>query len=214
MKTGLIVCGALAREVKDIVRRHGWDAIMSGVPPADHLYPERIAPDVEKRIAALRSRCDRLWVVFGDCGSRGALDRMLAEHGISRIQGPNCYEIYAGDRYAKLLAEEIGTFFLTDFLVRTFRRAVIGGLGLDRFPQLKEDFFHNCRRVVYLIQKADPALRREAQAIADYLGLPLVTHVTGYGALEQRLEEWMNRTPRLQSNGTATAPAAGGMTRQ
>ena len=191
MKTGLIVCGALGREVKDIVRQHGWDVIVSGVSPADHLRPHRIAPDVEKRILALRSRCDRLFVVFGDCGSQGMLDKMLSEYGIPRTRGPNCYAMYAGDLYAKLLTEELGTFFLTDFLVRTFRRAVINGLGLDRFPQLKEEFFHNCRRVVYLIQREDPALRREAESIASYIGLPLSTYFTGYGGLERQLDEWM-----------------------
>lgn len=205
MKTGLIVCGALGREVKNIVRRHGWDVIVSGIAPADHLYPARIAPDVEKRITALRSRCGRLLVVFGDCGTQGTLDRMLSEHGVPRIQAANCYEMYAGDLYPKLLAEELGTFFLTDFLVRTFRRAVINGLGLDRFPQLKEEFFHHCRRVVYLVQEENPILRREAQAIADYLGLSLVIHFTGYGGLEKRIEEWMRRNPGVGSMESAKA---------
>ncbi|MBM3133376.1 MAG: DUF1638 domain-containing protein [Chloroflexi bacterium] len=191
MKTGLIVCGALGREVKDIVQAHGWDVRVIGVSPEDHMYPLRIAPDVEKRIRALTPECKRLLVVFGDCGSQGTLDNVLQKHGVERLPSPNCYEMYAGKLYYDLLDEVRGTFFLTDFLVRTFHRAVVRGLGLDRFPQLKREFFHNCKRVAYLAQKDEPELRREARSIADYLELPLAIHVTGYGALEKRLEDWM-----------------------
>lgn len=187
MTTGLIICGALGREVVDIVKKHNWDAEVLGVSAMDHMVPERIAPDVEKRILALRERYDRLIVVFGDCGSRGALDEVLDRHGIERIAGPHCYEIYGGQTFHQLMAEEPGTFFLTDFLLRTFRGTVVKGLGLDRFPQLKADYFCNYRRVIYLAQNDTPELRQKAQVVADYLELPLEIRVTGYGLLEERL---------------------------
>lgn len=187
MTTGLIICGALGREVLDIIKKYNWDAEVLGVSAMDHMVPERIAPDVEKRILALRERYDRLIVVFGDCGSSGALDEVLDRHGIERIAGPHCYEIYGGQTFHQLMAEEPGTFFLTDFLLRTFRGTVVKGLGLDRFPQLKADYFCNYRRVVYLAQNDTPELRQKAQAVADFLELPLEIQVTGYGLLEERL---------------------------
>lgn len=187
MTTGLIICGALGREVVDIVKKHNWDAEVLGVSAMDHMVPERIAPDVEKRILALREQYDRLIVVFGDCGSSGTLDEVLERHGIERIAGPHCYEIYGGQTFHQLMAEEPGTFFLTDFLLRTFRGTVVKGLGLDRFPQLKADYFCNYRRVIYLAQNDTPELRQKAQAVADYLELPLEIRVTGYGLLEERL---------------------------
>jgi hypothetical protein len=187
MTTGLIICGALGREVLDIVKRYNWDAEVLGVSAMDHMVPERIAPDVEKRILALREQYDRLIVVFGDCGSGGTLDEVLDRHSIERIAGPHCYEIYGGQTFHQLMAEEPGTFFLTDFLLRTFRGTVVKGLGLDRFPQLKADYFCNYRRVVYLAQNDTPELRQKAQAVADYLELPLEIQVTGYGLLEERL---------------------------
>lgn len=187
MTTGLIICGALGREVVDIVKKHNWDAEVLGVSAMDHMVPERIAPDVEKRILALRERYDRLIVVFGDCGSSGALDEVLDRHGIERIAGPHCYEIYGGQTFHQLMAEEPGTFFLTDFLLRTFRGTVVKGLGLDRFPQLKADYFCNYRRVIYLAQNDTPELRQKAQVVADYLELPLEIRITGYGLLEERL---------------------------
>ena len=187
MKTAFIICGALAREVLDIIRRHGWDVDVVGVPAIDHMFPERIAPDVEERLRELRERYDRVIVVFGDCGSRGALDAVLERYGIERVAGPHCYEMYGGALFHALMAEEPGTFFLTDFLVRTFEGTVLKGLGLDRFPELKDDYFRHYKRVVYLAQTDDPALREKAQRIAEYLELPLEVRHTGYGMLEERL---------------------------
>ena len=112
---------------------------------------------------------------------------MLERYGIERIEGPHCYEMYAGQQFQELMDEEPGTFFLTDFLVRAFRGTVIKGLGLDRYPDLSKEYFRNYRRVLYLVQKEDPALLDDAQQVAHKLGLPLEIKYTGYGSLEQRL---------------------------
>jgi hypothetical protein len=189
MTTGLIICGALGHEVVDLIRKHGWDAEVVGVSAMDHLFPERIAPDVEQRILAFRERYERLIVVYGDCGTGGALDRVLDKYGIERIAGPHCYEMYGGADFERLMEEEPGTFFLTDFLVRAFRGAILKGLGLDRYPQLKEDYFQHYQRVVYLAQRPTPALRAKAQTAAAYLGLPLEIRETGYNLLEKRLTQ-------------------------
>jgi hypothetical protein len=190
---GLIICGALGREVVDIVRQHEWDAEVIGVTAMDHMFPQRIAPDVEKRILALRDRYDRLIVVYGDCGSGGALDEVLSRHGVERIAGPHCYEMYGGQLFDDLMEEEPGTFFLTDFLVRAFRGTVMKGLGLDRYPELKEDYFRHYQRLVYLTQKPNPDLLEKARAIAAYFDLPLEIRETGYGLLEERLTKLMDQ---------------------
>ncbi|GIK58690.1 MAG: DUF1638 domain-containing protein [Chloroflexi bacterium] len=187
MTTALIICGALAREVLDIVHKHGWDAEVLGIPAIDHMFPERIAPDVEKRFLEIKARFDRAIVVFGDCGSRGALDEMLARHGLERLDGPHCYEMYGGQLFHDLMEEEPGTFFLTDFLVRGFNGTIMKGLGLDRFPELKEEYFRHYKRLVYLVQNEEPELAAKSRQISEYLGLPLEIRVTGYGLLEERL---------------------------
>lgn len=199
-KTAFIICGALAREVLDIIERHGWEADVVGVSALHHLFPERIAPDVEKRILALREQYERLIVVYGDCGTRGVLDEVLTHHGIERVAGPHCYEMYSGAAFEALMEEEPGTFFLTDFLTRSFHGAVVKGLGLDQFPHLKGTYFGNYRRVVYLAQTDDPALREKAQEVADYLDLPLEVRYTGYGWLEERLVALMDKAPRARAN--------------
>ncbi|MCA9970266.1 MAG: DUF1638 domain-containing protein [Anaerolineales bacterium] len=187
MSTAFIICGALGREVLAIIEKHGWDAAVFGVSAVDHVFPERIAPDVEKRYLEIREQFARVIVVFGDCGSRGALDALLQKYDLERLAGPHCYEMYGGDLFQALMDEEPGTFFLTDFLVRGFRGTILKSLGLDRFPQLKEEYFRNYKRIVYLAQLPDPELVAQAQAAADYLGLPLVVRETGFGLLEARL---------------------------
>lgn len=195
MTIGLILCGALGREVNALIKKHGWDAEMIGVPAVDHVFPQRIAPDVEQRILEARERYERLIVVFGDCGSGGALDKMLLRYpDIQRIAGPDCYEMYSGDLFEKLIAEEPGTYFLTDFMVRTFNGLILKSMGLDRYPQLRQDYFKNYKRVVYLAQTYDEDLLQKAQQIAKDLGLDFSVRYTAYGHLETRLLAMMEKS--------------------
>lgn len=202
MKTGLIICGALAREVLTLIERHGWDAEVAAVPATLHLFPDRIPAAVEKRIEELHRQYGRLICVYGDCGTGGALDTALDRLGIERIDGPHCYEWYGGETFNDLMAEEPGTYFLTDFMVRQFRTLIMKSMGLDRFPQLKHDYFANYQRVVYLVQKPDPALLEQAKAVAAYLGLPLEIRATGYHRLEERLVAKLgsNLNPQLSKH--------------
>ena len=187
-KTALIVCGALAREVIAIKEAHGWDADLLGVPAPLHNKPQKIGAAVQKRIHEARDEYDRIVVVYGDCGTGGKLDAVLEAEGVERIAGPHCYEMYAGGQnFAALMAEEPGTYFLTDYLLRSFESLIIKGMGLDRHPELHEMYFRNYHRLLYLAQTDDPALREKAQWAADYLGLTLEIRQTGYGALESRL---------------------------
>jgi Protein of unknown function (DUF1638) len=187
VRTGLIACGALAREVIAIRDRYGWQADVLAVPALLHNWPEKIPPAVQKRIAQLRLSYGRLIVVYGDCGTAGALDKMLDAEGIERIAGPHCYEMYAGGAFDDLMNEALGTYFLTDYLAQSFDHLVIEGMGLDRYPDLRHTYFKHYTRVVYLAQREDPELLAKAQAAADYLQLPLEVKPADYGALESRL---------------------------
>lgn len=189
MRTALIACGALAREVLTLRDKHGWDAEVLGVPSLLHNEPDRIPAAVQKRIREARQAYERVIVVYGDCGTGGMLDRLLEKEGVQRIAGPHCYEMYADGTFDKLMAEAPGTFFLTDYLVQSFDHLVIEGLGLDQHPELRDEYFKNYTRVVYLAQREDPALAARARWAADSLGLPLEVHKTGYGKLEARLKE-------------------------
>jgi len=184
------MCGALGREVKEIVDRRGWDADIYGVSALLHLYPSRIVDELREKLHALRPRYEKLVVVYGDCGTTGKLEPLLDEVGASRLRGPHCYEVFAGaELFAQVSDERPGTFFLTDWLVRNFDRAVVRGLGLDRHPELKEMLFGNYEAVLYLRQVPNPKLADKAQTIAAYLALPLEIRDVGLGELEDRLAE-------------------------
>jgi hypothetical protein len=183
----------LAREVLALRDRYAWDADVLGVPVLLHNRPERIPPAVRQRIREARQSYGRVVVVYGECGTRGELDAVLAEEGVERVAGPHCYEMYADGQFADLMRQAPGTFFLTDFLVRSFDHLVVENLGLDRHPELRREYFGNYTRVVYLTQTEDPALAAAAERAAAALGLPLEVRHVGLGGLECRLVELMDR---------------------
>jgi hypothetical protein len=191
--TAIVACGALAREVLALRTKYGWSAEVVGVPVLLHNTPDRIPPAVRRRIRELRAKHDRVVVVYGDCGTAGGLDAALAEEGVERIAGPHCYEIYAAGEFEKIMAEAPGTFFLTDYLVGSFDHLVLENLGLDRYPELRQDYFGNYTRVVYLVQREDPERMKRARWAAEQLQLPLEVRHVGLGALETRLVELMGR---------------------
>jgi hypothetical protein len=190
VKTAFVICGALGKEVKDIVDRRGWDVDIYGVSALLHLYPNRIVEELRDKLHQLRPRYDQLVVVYGDCGMNGKLEPILDEVGASRVRGPHCYEMLAGaELFERVSDERPGTFFLTDWLVRNFDRAVVRGLGLDREPGLKSMLFGNYEAVLYLRQVPSPRLAEKAGEIAAYLGLPLEINDVGLGELEARLAD-------------------------
>jgi len=196
----LIACGALAREIAALRRANGWTALdVVCLPPELHNRPERIAPAVRGKIRAHRQEYAEIFVAYGDCGTRGALDAVLREEGVERIPGAHCYEFFAtAGSFAALAEAEPGTFYLTDFLLRHFERLVIQGLGIDRHPELLPVYFGNYRRLVYLAQAPKPESETQAQAIAARLGLEYRYQTTGYGGLGQSLAAFAAR-PQIVS---------------
>ncbi len=186
----VIACGAIARELVLIQKLNGWDHIEFQCLPAQlHNTPERIPGAVRDMIESWRERYDSIFVGYADCGTGGLLDAELAGHGIERIPGAHCYEFFAGSQvFEQLSSREPGTFYLTDFLVHAFDRLVKQGLGLDRHPQLRDQYFGNYNAVVYLAQTQSAQLQRRARDHAAYLGLGYEYLFCGLGPLRQALE--------------------------
>lgn len=185
----VIGCGALARELLDVVRVNDLSNVtIECLPGILHNSPSKIPAAVKARIDRARPDYDTIFVGYADCGTGGLLDALIEEEQVERLPGAHCYEFFAGSKvFADLQDAEPGTLYLTDYLVKHFDLFVWQGLGLDRYPQLRDDYFGNYTRVVYLAQVDDPVLVAKAEICASRLGLNFETRLVGYGEMEPAL---------------------------
>ena len=184
----IVACGALAAHIREIAARRGWNLTVRPLPAALHNRPQRITGDAKRAIAAAQESGARAVLAYADCGTYGALDDLAAQAGVSRLPGLHCYDLYAGEQeIEQLFAEEPGTYLLTDYLIKSFDKAVIKPLGLDRHPELWTDYFAHYTRVVWLAQQATAELEEAATSIASQFNLPLIRIDTGTTGLEAAL---------------------------
>jgi len=185
----VIGCGALAKELLDVARINRLDNLtIECLPGILHNTPAEIPGAVKARIERARDDFDRIFVGYADCGTGGLLDEVLQQEGIDRLPGAHCYEFFAGSAaFHEMQDAEIGTLYLTDYLVKHFDLFIWSGLGLDRHPQLRDEYFRNYTRLMYLAQVEDPDLVDAARTCADRLGLAFETRLVGYGELEPAL---------------------------
>jgi hypothetical protein len=186
----VIACGALASDLIELDRERGWGIRVFPLPPLLHNHPDRIAGQVEEVLDRLEPRSGPVLIAYSDCGTYGALDEVCERRGVARLPGAHCYDVYAGSGgIAEILEDEPGTYLLTDFLVRGFHRTVIVELGLDRYPELRADYFGNYSRVVWLATRSeDEELAALAEQAAAALGLPLEVRAVGRNRLADAVE--------------------------
>jgi hypothetical protein len=186
----IIACGALAREIVALQKLNHWPHLVVQCLPADlHNRPEKIPEAVRSKIQAARPHFGSIFVAYADCGTGGQLDAVLAEEGVERIPGAHCYEFFSGSAQFETLAQaEIGTFYLTDFLLEHFDRIIIRGLGIDQHPELQAIYFGNYKKLTYLAQMVSDEKIAAGRAAAQRLGLAFECHVTGYGELANSLQ--------------------------
>jgi uncharacterized protein DUF1638 len=192
-RVAFVACGAVALDTKAIVDARGWAADVHGISSDLHMTPGEIAPAVEAKLIDLLPRYRRVIVVYGDCGTGGRLDDVLARYPAVRPAGVHCFQWYSGELFSRF-DEDYGIYFLTDWLVTNWDRAVIKGLGLDRFPWLKETYFGNLTRVLFVRQHPDAAREAKAREIAGYMELPIEIHDLGIEPLEDLLVPLMEET--------------------
>ena len=189
----VIACGALAREIVWLQKLNGWNQIDLQCLDAElHNRPKLIPQKLREKIKQNRAKYEHIFVAYADCGTGGEINRVLAEAGetVERLPGAHCYSFYAGEqRFTEIAEQELGTFYLTDFLVEHFDRLVIKGLKLDKYPELRDQYFAHYRLVVYLSQRQDAGLVASAKHAAAFLGLEFRHEAVGYGDLQNGLQE-------------------------
>lgn len=179
----VLACGALVRELRAVLEQEGLaDSVEVVYLPAPlHNQPDRIVPEIAERLAGVDP--DRqVFLGYADCGTGGMLDAFIERSGrpVTRLPGDHCYEFFAGSaRFAALHQQELGTFYLTDFLAKHFVALIWQGLGIDRHPELRDMYFANYRRVVLLSQSDDGAVVEAGVRAAELLGLEFSHEPTG-----------------------------------
>ena len=199
----VIACGAIAHEIVAIRKANRWEHVVVQCLPAEwHNRPERIAPGVEEKISAQLGNFERIFVAYADCGTGGMLDDVLNRYDVERLPGSHCYEFFTGtSAFNELVEEEIGTFYLTDFLARHFERVILRGLGLDRHPELMPMYFGNYKRLVYLAQRSDDSLAEAAERAASTLGLEYEYRFTGLEPFGSCLVDFNHTDARTGAEG-------------
>lgn len=191
-RTLIVACGALAKEI--IALKKSFNVAEEAVdlqclPAGYHNHPEKIVPDLKKILDKQGAKYDRFLVGYGDCGTGGGLDQLLEDYPkAERLPGTHCYAFFAGlEVFEEMMEEELGSFFLTDYLARHFETLIIKGLGLDRHPNLKTIYFEHYKRLVYLSQAPDQTIVDKAKKAADFLDLDFEHRPVGYGVLQSKI---------------------------
>jgi len=191
LKTAVIACGAIATHISNIASREGFELAIYPLPPLLHNRPEKIATEVEQKFLELKDKYQKVAVAYADCGTYGALDKIISKYGLNRLGGDHCYDVYAGKKRVFELTVS-GTYFLTDYLVKSFNRSVVVELGLDRHPELVDDYFKHYEKVIWLAQNPTDELKMAAQKAAELIKLPLEIEVVGESGLLDELKRLLD----------------------
>lgn len=188
MSIGVVACGAIATHIASIQERYELDLTIYPLPPLLHNSPQKIAGEVDALLSKIKSDHEKCVVAYADCGTYGALDSVIEAHHVARLGGNHCYDIFAGQSEVKQIMEKTpGTYFLTDFLVKSFHRSVVVELGLDKRPELRDDYFKNYEQVIWLAQNPTSELEAEAHRAVALIGLPLEIRVVGEDGLTKEI---------------------------
>lgn len=183
----LIACGALAREIIQLIELNNWRHFdVTCLPAKWHNTPDLIPEGVRAKIREAKGKYDKIYVLYADCGTGGLLDKVLEEEGgVERIGGPHCYAFFSGNVLFEARGDDdMRSFFLTDYLAQHFDKLIWEGLAIDRHPDMVSFVFGNYEKLVYLAQAPTEDLKAKAQAAAEKLNLTYEYRETGYGDLE------------------------------
>ena len=186
-------CGALVYDLLRLLKQNPSfsDRVnIQCLPASWHNSPQLIAPGVEKYLSENAHLYKEVYIAYAYCGTGVALDKVLNKYKAKRIEGAHCYEFFAGtDAFEKLSEEEIGTFYLTDYLVKNFNRIMIKGLGLDKHPELFDAYFKHYKKLVYLAQTENDDWKKDAEKYAKDFGFDYEYRLVGTGSLDSVFEE-------------------------
>lgn len=142
---------------------------------------------------------ERVICMYGECFPD--IDICCREHGVQRIPGHHCYEVLLGtETFHDIIEENARSYFLEQELILNFDKYCIEPLELYD-EEMKELFFSQYDRLVYIRQPADPELTAEIRKISDYLELSVLVRGSDYSYLDMCLTEQLRSIFEEETNG-------------
>jgi len=184
--TLIVSCAIFRKELETIMQRNEWNFKLIFLEPLRHLGVKKLDRELNNNLERFSRDYDKKIVIYGKCLSN--IDDICSKYGAKRIKGENCPEILLGERFLELIKEEPGTFYLTPPLCKDFKKMVIKCFFTDDYTKLKENYFRNYKRAVYIDTNIDD-LSEKAREISERLDLRLITEKPGTRNLEKRLKE-------------------------
>lgn len=213
--TLVIACGAISHELIAVAKVNHWQHLEIQCLPAHwHNTPEKITPAIEEKLQRDVGHYEKIFIAYADCGTGGKLDAMLKKYNIERLPGDHCYGFFAGQAVFDAMAQdELGTFYLTDYLLDHFQRLILDGLGISRHPELLPQYFAHYTKLLYLCQdshseKYEHRVQR-AQDAAQTLGLTLQVHNTTLSQFSRALAPLDVKIQRIDASSQGVSNPAG-----
>ena len=179
----VIACGALAHDLVRVKNLNGWAHLDIQCLPAElHNTPQlNHAESARKNRAEPRTNTDTFSPLIQTAEPAACWIKCCTEEGVERLPGAHCYEMFAGGKtFAALIGSGSRNVLLNRFSRQTFpTRVIVKGLGMDRFPQLKSDYFAHYNKLVFLAQRDDKTADQAAREAAEFLGLEYQRVFTG-----------------------------------
>lgn len=210
--TLVIACGAISHELVAVAQANNWKHLDIQCLPAHwHNTPEKITPAIKQKIRQNKDRYQKIFIAYADCGTGGQLDTLLEKHEIERLPGDHCYGFFAGQAIFDAMAEaELGTFYLTDYLLDHFQRLILDGLGISRHPKLLTQYFGHYTRLMYLCQDSQSKKYNQrlqcASNAANTLGLTLQVHDTSLSHFSQALSTLERKVHKIHDDSYTVSP--------
>jgi len=150
-----------------------------------HINPHELKKYLLKEIIASQKNNDRIICLYGECFPD--IDILCKQYGVIKVEGHHCYEIFLGRRkFREIMDESAKTYFLEKDLVLNFEEYCVKPLELYD-EGMKELFFKNYERLVYVRQPSDPDLIPTINSIADFLGLSVIIRDADYSNFEKAI---------------------------
>jgi len=182
----IIACGVFRPVLEQLQLEERFRGLNATYLPSNlHNDPNELENYLRNEFLASKNLNERIICLYGECFPD--IDDLCKQYGVIKIEGHHCYEIFLGrEKFLEIMDESAKTYFLEKELILNFEEYCVKPLELYD-EEMKELFFKNYKRLVYVRQPSDPDLMPIVNKIADFLGLSIIVQDADYLNIETAL---------------------------